>query len=102
MTPKKAPTKEEQTRIVINERPVSIRGRTFTGTVTSDRMAKTVTVEWERRTYVPKYQRYEKRKTKIKAHNELDAKKGDFVEIRETRPISKTKNFVVTRIIKSE
>lgn len=75
------------------------RGRTFTGKVVSDKMTKTVTVEWERRKYVPKYQRYEKRRTRIKAHNEMGAKKGDTVEIQETRPISKTKNFIVTRIL---
>lgn len=78
----------------------SVRGRSFTGIVISARMSKTVTVEWPRRKYVPKYQRYEKRRTRVKAHDELGANVGDTVEIRETRPISKTKNFLVTRIIK--
>jgi|GEM_PF-1127984 len=74
-------------------------GRTFTGKVVSDKMRRTVTVEWERRTYVPKYQRYERRYSKIKAHNpdEIDAKVGDTVVIMETRPISKTKSFVVIK-----
>lgn len=85
----------------MNEKPLSIRGRTFTGIVVSDKMSKTVTVSWERRKYIPKYERYEKRRTKVKAHNpeEINAKKGDKVIIRETRPISKTKNFIVTEII---
>ncbi|MCF7866552.1 30S ribosomal protein S17, partial [Candidatus Woesearchaeota archaeon] len=63
-----------------------------------------VTVEWERRKYIPKYERYEKRRTKVKAHNpeEIDAKVGDKVIIAETRPISKTKNFVVIKIITNE
>jgi len=73
------------------------RGRRFTGKVVSDKMQKTVTVEWERRTYLPKYQRYEKRRTRVKAHDELGCKIGEHVEIAETRPISKTKNFVVVR-----
>ena len=81
-------------------KPLSTRGRTFTGTIVSDRMSKTVTVEWERRRYVPKYQRYEKRRTRVKAHDELGVKMGDIVEIVETRPISKTKNFLVMRVIK--
>ncbi len=74
-------------------------GRTFTGTVTSDRMYRTVTVAWERRHFVPKYQRYERRYSKVKAHNpvEIDAKVGDLVTIKETRPISKTKNFIVIK-----
>lgn len=88
----------------MNEKPLSIRGRKFTGTVVSDKMSKTVTVEWERRKYIPKYERYEKRRTKVKAHNpeEIDAKVGDKVIIAETRPISKTKNFVVIKIITNE
>jgi ribosomal protein uS17 len=74
-------------------------GRAFTGIVVSDRMAKTVTVAWERRHYVPKYQRYERRYSKVKAHNppEIDAKAGDKVTIMETRPISKTKHFIVIK-----
>jgi len=74
-------------------------GRMFTGTVVSDKMARTVIVAWERRHYVPKYQRYERRYSKVKAHNpaEIDAKKGDTVTVMETRPISKTKNFIVIK-----
>ncbi|MDD9953978.1 MAG: 30S ribosomal protein S17 [Candidatus Woesearchaeota archaeon] len=81
------------------EPTLSTRGRTFTGTVVSDKMAKTVTVEWPRRKYVKKYQRYEKRRTRVKAHDELGAKKGDRVEIMETRPLSKTKHFIVTKVL---
>lgn len=81
---------------------ISTRGRTFTGIVTSDKMSKTVTVEWERRKYIPKYERYQKRRTKVKAHNPqtINAEKGDIVIIMETRPISKTKNFTVISIVK--
>ena len=79
---------------------LSTRGRTFKGTVVSDKMEKTVVVEFERRHFVPKYERYERRRTKIKAHNpeDVDAREGDTVIIKETRPISKTKNFLVTEI----
>lgn len=73
------------------------RGRKFTGTVVSDRMAKTVTVEWDRRVLIPKYQRYEKRRTRVKAHDDIGCKVGDQVEIMETRPLSKTKNFIVVK-----
>ena len=75
------------------------RGRTFTGTVVSDRMTRTVTVAWERRHYVPKFQRYERRHSKVKAHNpaEIDAKTGDKVTVMETRPISKTKHFIIIK-----
>jgi small subunit ribosomal protein S17 len=74
-----------------------VRGVIFTGTVISDRMQKTVTVEWERKSYLRKYQRYETKRSKVKAHvpGSLRVKKGDRVKIAECRPISKTKHFVV-------
>lgn len=103
-SPKKqaAPGKEgaapsQSQTAIIGGKAVGTRGRRFTGTVVSTKMAKTVTVEWERRKYIPKYQRYERRRTKVKAHDELGVKTGDIVEIAETRPISKTKNFLVVR-----
>lgn len=73
------------------------RGRTFIGTVVDAKMQKTATVEWERRAYVQKYERYEKRRTRVKAHNpeNIDAKKGDIVKIMECRPLSKTKKFTI-------
>lgn len=83
---------------------LSGRGKKFTGVVVSDKMSRTVTVMWESRRYIPKYERYEKKRTKVKAHNpdEIDAKKGDLVIIEETRPISKTKNFMVIEIVKKD
>lgn len=76
---------------------LSIRGRTFVGKVISSKMSKTVNVEWERRVHVPKYERYMKKRTKVKAHNPecIAAKEGDTVKIGECRPLSKTKQFVV-------
>lgn len=76
-----------------------LRGRSFVGVVTSDKMAKTATIEWTLRKYIPKYERYERRKTKIHAHNPecINAEKGDKVELKESRPLSKTKNFVIIK-----
>ena len=83
---------------------LSLRGRTFVGTVISARMQKTVTVEWERKHFLKKYERYEKRKSKVKAHNpeSVNAKEGDVVKIMECRPISKTKNFIVVEVMGKE
>ena len=83
---------------------ISIRGKTFTGKVVSAKMHKTVVVEWERRVLIPKFERYEKRRSKISAHNpeSINAKEGDIVKIQETRPISKTKNFIVVEILKNQ
>lgn len=76
---------------------LKVRGRTFTGTVVSDKMQNTATIEWARRRYNKKYERFEVRRSRIKAHNPkcIDAKTGEKVTIIETRPLSKTKNFVI-------
>ena len=76
---------------------ISVRGRQFTGTIVSAKMRKTAVVEFERLHHVSKYERYEKRRTKLKVHNPecLDAKDGDIVKIMECRPLSKTKTFVI-------
>jgi small subunit ribosomal protein S17 len=76
-----------------------LRGRTFTGTVLSTKMHKTATVQWTDRKYIPKYERYEKRKTKIHAHSPecLDIHENDEVMVCETRPLSKTKHFIIVK-----
>lgn len=88
----------------LSKKKISTRGRVFEGTVISDKMHKTVTVEWHRRKFVPKYERYERRRSKVKAHNpeSMNAKTGDTVKIMETRPLSKTKNFIVIEVKREE
>jgi small subunit ribosomal protein S17 len=85
---------------------VSIRthGRTFTGVVVAARAQATATVEWPRRLYVTKFERYEMKRTRIKAHNpaEIDAKPGDIVKLVECRPISKTKHFMIVEKVGKE
>jgi len=80
------------------------KGRTFTGTVISSRMQKTVTVEWEWKNYLKKYERYEKRRSRVKSHNPdcINANEGNIVKIIECRPLSKTKNFVIIEILGKE
>jgi small subunit ribosomal protein S17 len=76
---------------------LSVRGRVLEGTVVSDKRAKTVTVEIPRVQRVRKYERLEKRTSRIHAHNPpcLNARVGDRVKIAECRRLSKTKAFVV-------
>ena len=80
---------------------LKLRGRTFTGTVIASKMAKTVNVEWPRQIYLSKYERFEKRRSRVKAHVPgcIKVKDGDRVRIAECRPLSKTKNFVVVEVI---
>jgi len=73
----------------------------FIGTVTSDKMQKTIIVRVTRMSKHPKYGRIIKRFNKFKAHDEKNlAKVGDTVRIEETRPISKDKNFRMIEIVK--
>ena len=74
--------------------------RTLVGKVVSDRRAKTVTVLIERRTKHELYGKIVGKSSKYHAHDEKgEYKLGDVVEIAEGRPISKTKSWVVTRLI---
>ncbi len=74
--------------------------RTLTGRVVSDKMTKTVTVLVERKIQHPMYGKQMLRSKKYHAHVELDGvAMGDTVEIAETRPISKTKSWVVTKLL---
>lgn len=77
---------------------LATRGRTFVGTVISVKAQRTVTVEWGRFKKNKKYERYEKARTRVKAHSPdcIDVQKGDKVKIAECRRLSKTKSFVVT------
>ncbi len=78
---------------------ISTHGRAFTGVVITDKMQKTATVEWTRTKKVQKYERLEKARTRVKAHNIIGAKKGELVKVCECRPLSKTKHFIITEII---
>lgn len=74
--------------------------RTLIGRVVSDKRAKTVTVLVERRTAHELYGKIVARSRKYHAHDEKgEYKLGDVVEISETRPISKTKAWAVTRLV---
>ena len=74
--------------------------RTLVGTVVSDKRAKTVTVLVERRVKHALYGKIVGKSSKYHAHDEKgEYKLGDVVEIAETRPISKTKSWVVTRLV---
>ena len=74
--------------------------RTLIGKVVSDKRSKTVTVLIERRTKHELYGKIVAKSSKYHAHDEAgEYKNGDVVEIAESRPISKTKSWVVTRLV---
>jgi small subunit ribosomal protein S17 len=81
---------------------LSLRGKILDGIVVSAKAQKTAVVERTYYHYLPKYERYERRHSRISAYNPecIDAKEGDRVRIVETRPLSKTKHFVVIEKVK--
>ena len=83
---------------------VSLRGRTFVGKVIANKMQGTVRVEWQRKINVPKYERFEERRSRIIAHvpSCMNIKLDDKVKITECRPLSKTIKFVVVEKLNEE
>jgi small subunit ribosomal protein S17 len=71
-----------------------------TGTVISDKMEKTVVVAVERQVRHGVYGKSQRKTSKFVAHNEGDeAKVGDTVAIAESRPLSRRKRWIVTRVV---
>ncbi|EDP86113.1 30S ribosomal protein S17 [Burkholderia mallei ATCC 10399] len=76
--------------------------RTLVGKVVSNKMDKTVTVLVEHRVKHPIYGKYVVRSKKYHAHDEANTyNEGDLVEIQETRPVSKTKAWAVSRLVEA-
>lgn len=76
------------------------KGRTVVGKVVSDKMDKTIVVAVERTVKHPKYGKIMKRRSKLHAHDESQIGKiGDTVKIRESRPLSKTKSWVLVEVV---
>ena len=70
------------------------------GTVVSDRMEKTIVVSVERTVMHPKYKKYLKRRTRVKAHDETNqGHVGDRVRIVECRPLSRDKRWRVSEVL---
>lgn len=74
--------------------------RRLTGLVTSDKMDKTIVVEITRRYRHPRYSKVVTSNKRFKVHDEHESKIGDQVRIVESKPISKTKRWVVEEILK--
>ena len=90
---KKTQKKTEESKI---NSVVGTRGRTFQGYITK-KFDKRVVVEFERTVYVPKYERFAKKKTKLHARipEGMVVDVGDYVKLQECRPLSKIIHFIV-------
>lgn len=77
--------------------------KTFTGVVMSTKMINTVVVAIERKVAHPRYGKLIKKTKRFLVDlNNIEVKTGDKVEIEEIRPMSKSKNFKVVKVLKKE
>ncbi|MFA6184912.1 MAG: 30S ribosomal protein S17 [Candidatus Shapirobacteria bacterium] len=79
---------------------INTNGKTFEGSVISDKMTNTIVVSLEYTRRHPLYKKIIKKHKNIYAENNLSAKIGDKVKVRETRPLSKLKRFTTLAITK--
>lgn len=84
--------------------PLKVRGKVIEGKVVSRRAPKTVIIEYEYFHFVPKYERYERKHSRIIAYKPdcIDVRVGDIAKIAECRPLSKTKHFVVVEKVEKK
>ncbi|WP_457913593.1 30S ribosomal protein S17 [Candidatus Gillettellia adelgis] len=77
--------------------------RSLQGHVISNKMEKSIVVAIARIVKHPIYGKFIKRTTKLHVHDEQnECAVGDLVEIRECRPISRTKSWILVRVVKKE
>ena len=81
---------------------INVKKENYVGVVIKKDANRTATIGWGRRLHIPKYERYEKRRSRLRVHNPacIDAAVGDEVRVMRTRPLSKTKNFMIVEVIK--
>ncbi len=85
---------------MIEQKTVSGGGRSVVGRVVSNKMHKTIVVEVERKVKHELYGKYMKRFSKMCAHDdENTCKIGDVVLIKQSRPLSKTKHWVLVKVL---
>lgn len=80
---------------------LSARGRIFEGTIIK-KFPKRIVIWFERTVFIKKYERYAKKKTRIHARLPecMKVEVGDYVQVRECRPLSKITHFVLIKKLK--
>jgi len=84
----------------VNKEKTLKKRKEYVGQVVSDKMDKTVVVAIDRMVQDPRYKKFLKRTSKLKAHDEKnEAHVGDRVKLIETRPLSREKRWVVIEVL---
>ena len=100
----KAPEKECNDKKCPFHGDINVKKEFIKGTIINRDINNTATIEWYRYFPVYKYERFEKRRSKLRVHNPecINAKVGEEVMVARTRPLSKSKNHVIIKIINKE
>ncbi len=82
---------------------INVKDELFKGVVIKTDINHTATITWQRPVYIPKYERYEMRTSRLRVHNPVcfSAKVGQVVLAARSRPLSKTKHHVIIKIFES-
>ena len=82
---------------------LTVKKELFKGKVVKKDVSRSATIEWFKPLFVPKYERYEIRRYRLRTHNPgcVGAHVGDEVLVAKTRPLSKTKHHVIIQVSKS-
>ena len=83
---------------------LAVKKELIKGIVVKKDLSKSATIEWNKPFYIPKYERYEMRRFRLRVHNPpvIDAQVGQEVLVAKTRPLSKTKHHVIIAILDEE
>ncbi len=83
---------------------LAVKNELLKGKVIRKDIHKSATIEWEKAYRVPKYERFAVKKSRLRVHNPpaIDAQIGQTVLVARTRPLSKTKNHVIIKILSDE
>lgn len=91
--------RKQTTTESVSNKNIGEKGKVFNGVVVSAKMQKTVVVAVKNYVQHPKYRKFLLRTKRFLAHDESSAlKEGDKVTIKETRPLSRRKSFVATKV----
>jgi len=80
---------------------INLKRELFKGIVVKKDINRSATIEWNRSHYIPKYERYEMRRSRIRVHNPtcINAEIGQEVLVARTRPLSKMKHHIIIKVL---
>ena len=97
----KSPSKECNDKKCPYHSVINVKKELLQGKVIKKDVNRSATIEWLRSHFVPKYERYEIRRSRLKVHNPacIDAQVGEKVMVAKSRPLSKTKNHIIIGVM---